>query len=163
MIKHEKIIMTIDGNTYVTAKNAKIVRGAKLLDHFEGELLCRLIKQPEARWLSKEFTENNQELREFHNYLIKEINVEEISSADLPKLIRNNPNFLKSADKTWLVGFYNYLSYDVKNLLGKNQDLNTVQFIKSAIRYNSVYQILLVHIYMKLNMFRATHHPSSGT
>jgi len=25
-----------------------------------------------------------------------------------------------------------------------------------------VYQILLVHIYMKLNMFRATHRPSSG-
>ena len=25
----------------------------------------------------------------------------------------------------------------------------------------TVYQILLVHIYMKLNMFRATHRPSS--
>jgi len=26
----------------------------------------------------------------------------------------------------------------------------------------TVYQNLLFHIYMKLNMFRATHHPSSG-
>jgi len=27
----------------------------------------------------------------------------------------------------------------------------------------TVYQNLLFHIYMKLNMFRATHRPSSGT
>jgi len=26
----------------------------------------------------------------------------------------------------------------------------------------TVYQNLLFHVYMKLNMFRATHHPSSG-
>jgi len=26
----------------------------------------------------------------------------------------------------------------------------------------TMYQILLFHIYMKLNMFRATHRPSSG-
>jgi len=38
-----------------------------------------------------------------------------------------------------------------------------VQFIKkNPTRYNNVSKFLLYHIYMKLNMFRATHRPSSG-
>ena len=37
-----------------------------------------------------------------------------------------------------------------------------VQFVTNPTKCNSVSNILLVYIYMKLNMFRATHCPSSG-
>jgi len=37
-----------------------------------------------------------------------------------------------------------------------------LQFIKNPTRCNSVSNVLLVHIYVKLNVFRATHRPSSG-
>jgi len=38
-----------------------------------------------------------------------------------------------------------------------------VQFIKkNPTRFNNVSKFLLFHIYMKINMFRARHRPSSG-
>jgi hypothetical protein len=39
---------------------------------------------------------------------------------------------------------------------------HTVQFIKKSNKMQQCIKILLFHIYMKLNVFRATHRPSSG-
>ena len=125
------IIKTIDKKNYVTAKDAKIVRGAKLLELFDGNKLCELLKQPGAKWLPKDFTENRQ-LSELHSFFIDELGVEEIRSNKLAQYIENNPDFLINADDEWLVKFYNYLSNDVPKLLEKSGELATVSFIKTT-------------------------------
>jgi hypothetical protein len=134
MLKTEAIIPAIDGK-YIAAKDAKIVYGAKLLELFEGNTLCKLINQPSAKWLSGDFTKDNQQLGELHSFFIRELKIEEIGSDDLARLIKNNPNFLKNIDEEWLIKFYRYLA-DPKNrvisLLGKNGDLATIQFIKTT-------------------------------
>jgi len=134
MIKAENIIPTIDANIYVTAKDAKIARKRDLIEIFKGDLLNKLLNQPNAKWLSGNFTENNQRLREMHSYFHRELNVDLIGSDDLPKLLKLNPAFLKNVDDEWLIGFYNFLSDPknrIKSLLGKNGDLATIPFIKT--------------------------------
>ena len=130
LIRKEEIIPAIDGS-YVSASDAKIARGARLIEMFAGGLLCNLLNQPHARWLSKDFTENSP-LRAFHSFLIKELHVEEISSNDLARLIKSNSEFLKSVENDWLASFYSYLSKEVRNLLGKNGDLATIPFVKTS-------------------------------
>ena len=134
MLKTEAIIPAIDGK-YIAAKDAKIVYGAKLLELFEGNILCKLINQPSAKWLSGDFTKDNQQLGELHSFFIRELKIEEIGSDDLARLIKNNPDFLKKkVDDEWLIEFYSYLT-DPKNrlrsLLGKDGDLATIPFIKT--------------------------------
>jgi hypothetical protein len=130
MLKTEEIIPTIDGK-YVTRKNAKIVRSKELIELFEGDKLCALLNQDGAKWLSRNFTENNQQLRELHYFFKKELKVKEIGSEELAQLIEDNPDFLKKADDKWLVKFYNYLSNNVPKLLEKSSKLVTVPFIKT--------------------------------
>lgn len=130
MIMREEIIPAIDGS-YVKIENAKIQRSAKLLDLFEGELLCRLLNNPNAKWLPKDFTANSP-LKNLHGFL-KELGAEEISPIDdLARLIKANPAFLQSVDDDWLESFYNFLTNDVTTLLGKNGNLATIAFVKTS-------------------------------
>ena len=129
ILMKEKIIPTLD-NDYVSIHNATIHRSSKLLELLKGELLCDFLENPEAKWLPQEFTENSS-LRKLHGFL-KELGAKEISSNDLPKLIRTNPSFLERVDDEWLVSFYNYLATDVRSLLGINGELATVPFVKTS-------------------------------
>jgi len=134
LLKTEPVIPCIDGS-YITANNAKIVRGKDLLNIFKDKYLCELINQPDAKWLSGEFTETNKSLEELHRFFKKYLDVEEIGSNDLPRLIKNNPSFFSNVSDSWLKDFYSYLYKDVKGLLGKNGDLATIPFIKTTDGY----------------------------
>jgi len=129
MLKTEKIIPTMDTNIFVTTKEAKIARGKELIDIFEGELLNKLLKQPEAKWLSKDFTEDNY--GDFHKYLIEKLDAQQIRPINLIQLIKNNPNFMQEVDNNWLIKFYNYLSDDNESLLRKKEGFSLIPIIKT--------------------------------
>ena len=130
MLDHEAIIPASDGS-YVTAKDAKIARSAKLTELFSGQKLDLLLGSKGAKWLATDFTENSP-LRALHRFFTRLLRVEEITSSDLSRLIRSNSLLLKNVDNKWLSEFYGYLAKDVKNLLGKNGDLATVPFVKTS-------------------------------
>jgi len=130
LLKGEEVIPAADGS-YVTALDAKIVRGEKLLELFKGQYLEDFLRQPGAKWLSVELTENSP-LRDLHAFLINELDVQEIESNDLPSLIRSNPAFMSAVSNSWLESFYNYLAHDVKSLLGQNGNMATVPFVKTS-------------------------------
>jgi hypothetical protein len=56
---------------------------------------------------------------------------------------------------------------DIMNIFFVNCDVITVGteelFYKKSNKMQQCIKILFFHIYMKLNMFRATHRPSSGS
>jgi len=133
MLKTENIIPSIDGK-YISSQDAKIVRGKELVDLFEGKKLCGFLNQPNAMWLSKEFTKDNY--GEFHKYFISELKIKEIGPDDLSLLIKNNPNYLKNVDIEWLKLFYTYLGNKVPSLLNvkaprEHGSLITTPFIKT--------------------------------
>ncbi len=128
LFRKEAIIPAIDGS-YIGYRDARIQRSAKLMELLEGERLCALVGNPNAKWLPKHITENSP-LKALHGFL-KALGVREIGSNDLPRLFKQNPSFLESADEDWLVLLYSFLARDVKHLLGRNGDLATVPFIKA--------------------------------
>ena len=131
MLKTEAIIPSINNKEYVTAENAKIVRGKELAELFKDDLLEKLLRQPKARWLSPDFTENNLSLRQLHNFFKEELEIDEIRPGSLVSLLKENTDFLRNVNNNWLLGFYKYLSIKEKSLLGKNGDFATVPFIKT--------------------------------
>lgn len=130
VIMKEQILPTIDGD-YTDIKSGRIQRSAKLLDLFEREMLCEFLDDPMASWLPREFTENSP-LKDLHRFLTKDLDVAEIGSTELPKLIRNNPQFFVNVTDDWLAAFYDYLTENAKSLLGKNGDLAFVPFVKTT-------------------------------
>jgi hypothetical protein len=138
LLKKESIIPCIDG-TYITANKAKIAGAGELINLFEGKKLCDFINQPNTKWLTGKFTKDNKVLRELHGFFIDKENglaVEEISSNDLPRLIRNNINFFdEEIENDWLVDFYMYLE-TVRGLLSRKEDssqtLAILPFIKTT-------------------------------
>jgi len=62
-----------------------------------------------------------------------------------------------------LVSFHcSYLKQYTSFMLGVKKPKECVVFIRKIQQDATMYQNLLFLIYMKLNMFQATHHPSSG-
>ena len=163
LLKEEPVIPCIDGS-YITANEAKIVRGKKLINLFKDEQLGKFIKQPGAKWLSEEFTKDNfSELYDFFTEIKDKggLDIKIINPDYLPQLIENNPEFLKEADDDWLKDFYSYLYRNVIHLLGKNSKLATVPFIKTTDgNINTLYKVnkenqLEINIYLKPTNFSA--------
>ena len=130
LLNQEAIIPASDGS-YITAKNAKIARSAKLTELFGGQKLDLLLDSSGSKWLATNFTINSS-LRELHVFFTKLLQIEEITSNDLSSLIRHNSILLKSADNQWLSDFYGWLAKDVSTLLGRNSDFATVPFVKTS-------------------------------
>lgn len=102
-----KELLPADDDSFVSARNAKLARGAdlrKLLDHAQ---LCKFFQsETTVKWLAGSITlDRTPELR---TYLLNELEVEEITPDSFARRITQS--FLSIQDDEWLLEFYGYLS-----------------------------------------------------
>ncbi len=100
-------LLPADDGSFVSARNAKLARGAdlrKLLDHEQ----LRKLFQSEAtvRWLAGSITQDRTP--ELRTYLLNELEVEEITPDSFARRITQS--FLSKQVDEWLLEFYGYLS-----------------------------------------------------
>lgn len=100
-------LLPADDGSFVSARNAKLARGAdlrKLLDHEQ----LRKLFQSEAtvKWLAGSITQDRTP--ELRSYLLNELKVEEIAPDSFARRITHS--FLSIQDDEWLLEFYGYLS-----------------------------------------------------
>jgi hypothetical protein len=140
LFENEKVYPVIDGG-YADKDKVRIARGGVseggIVDIFTNQKLGLLIGEG-IKWMPTKtnngnFTEDrNSYFRDLYQFIRDKIKVPEIRNENIPGLIRNNSNFMPSInDDIWLKEFYNYLADKLKNLLGKNHDYSTVEFIKN--------------------------------
>lgn len=102
----EDLLLANDG-TFVSARNAKLARGAALMKILnQGQLGALFQSNDEIKWLSDEITlDRTPDLR---SYLMQELDVEEVD----PEVFARNlsEQFLVSQDDEWFIRFYEFLS-----------------------------------------------------
>jgi len=102
-----KELLPADDGSFVSARNAKLARGAdlrKLLDH---EQLCKLFQsEATVKWLAGSITQDRTP--ELRTYLLNELEVEEITPDSFARRITQS--FLSIQVDEWLLEFYGYLS-----------------------------------------------------
>jgi hypothetical protein len=145
MIKmfENEAIYPVAGGGYATRNKVRIARGGVreggIVDIFPNEKLALLL-QDDVKWMPAKtdegnFTDDTKNIfGELYRFIRDEMNVDEIGTDDIPKLIDINPGFMLSPpinNDTWLEKFYNYLAEKTPGLLGKNHDYSTVEFIKT--------------------------------
>jgi len=100
-------LLPADDGSFVSARNAKLARGAdlrKLLDH---EQLRKLFQSDATvEWLAGNITQDRTP--ELRSYLLNELEVEEITPDSFARRITQS--FLSIQVDEWLVEFYRYLS-----------------------------------------------------
>ena len=102
----EALLPANDG-TFVSARNAKLVRGAELMKILNQEQLGALFQsRAEIKWLSSDITQNRTPA--LRSYLMQELDIEEV---DPETFARNlSKQFLASQDDEWFIKFYEFLS-----------------------------------------------------
>lgn len=102
-----KELLPADDGSFVSARNAKLARGAaltKLLDHKQLRELVQ--SETTVKWLPGSITEDRT--RQLRSYLLNELQVEEITPDSFARRITES--FLSAQADEWLVEFYRYLS-----------------------------------------------------
>lgn len=102
-----KELLPTDDDSFVSARNAKLARGAdlrKLLDHEQ----LRMLFQSEAtvKWLAGSITQDRTP--ELRTYLVNDLEIEEITPDSFARRITQS--FLSMQVDEWLLEFYGYLS-----------------------------------------------------
>jgi hypothetical protein len=143
LFENEKILPVIDNdNICISKKNAKLARGGVreggIVEMFPNDKLALLVGT-ESKWMptktdNNNFTDGDDNLGRLYNFLKKKIGVAEIGNEEIPVLLRDNPNFIKSFvdDEEWLMNFYNYLVQKCRADLGKKQRYAQIPFIKTT-------------------------------
>lgn len=101
----EDLLPANDG-TFVSGGNAKIARGAALMEILNQEQLSALFQpNDEIKWLSGEITEDRTP--DLRSYLMQELDINEVD----PEVFAGNlsEQFLSSQDDEWLIKFYKFL------------------------------------------------------
>lgn len=103
----DKELLPADDGSFVSAKNAKLARGAdlrKLLDH---DRLCDLFQSEDAvKWMAGSITQDRSP--ELRTYLLNELDIEEVTPDSFARKITQS--FLQKQVDEWLLEFYGYLS-----------------------------------------------------
>ena len=102
----EDLLLSNDG-TFVSARNAKLARGAALMRILNQEQLGALFQSnDEIKWLSNEITQDRTP--DLRSYLMQELDVEEVG----PEVFARNlsEQFLGRQDNEWFIRFYEFLS-----------------------------------------------------
>ncbi|MBW1677796.1 MAG: hypothetical protein JRJ79_14625 [Deltaproteobacteria bacterium] len=100
-------LLPADDGTFVSARSAKLARGAelrKLLTHNQLRVLFK--SNDDIRWLSGEITQDRTP--DLRTYLMSGLDVEEITPEVFSRKI--SYSFLVSQADDWFVAFYKYLS-----------------------------------------------------
>ena len=102
----QELLPTDDG-TFVSARNAKLARGAELRKLLTHNQLRELFQSDDdIKWLSGEITQDRTP--DLRSYLMSELDVEEITPDGFARRISST--FLASQTDDWFIAFYKYLS-----------------------------------------------------
>ncbi|MHB9068757.1 MAG: sacsin N-terminal ATP-binding-like domain-containing protein [Sedimentisphaerales bacterium] len=105
-LRGEDLLMADDGS-FVSARNAKLARGADLRKLLNQEQLRILFQSTEPiKWLAGEITQDRTP--DLRTYLMNELDVEEITPEGFSRKITHP--FLSNQTDEWFVEFYGYLS-----------------------------------------------------
>jgi len=100
-------LLPADGETFVSAKNAKLARGADLRKLLNHDQLSTLFESGDSvKWLVESITQDRTP--ELRAYLLNELGVEEVTPDSFARKI--NQSFLISQTDEWLIQLYRYLS-----------------------------------------------------
>ena len=103
----EEELLPADDGSFVSAKNAKLARGAELRNLLRQSQLKQLFQTSTTlKWLSGEIREN--QTRDLYTYLIKELKVEEVDPESFARKLDHS--FLSVQTDEWFVNFYKFLS-----------------------------------------------------
>lgn len=102
-----KDLLPADDETFVSARNAKLARGADLRKLLNQDQLRSLFQPMDAiKWLIGEITQDRTP--DLRTYLLNELHVEEVTPDDFARKITQS--FLTSQADDWFVEYYRYLS-----------------------------------------------------
>jgi hypothetical protein len=102
----EDLLPTDDG-TFVSARNAKLSRGADLRKLLNNDQLCFLFQsEDKVKWLAGAITQDRTP--DLRTYLLNELEIEEVTPDSFARKI--TPSFLISQNDEWFIEFYRYLS-----------------------------------------------------
>ncbi len=102
----QELLPTDDG-TFVSARNAKLARGAELRKLLTHDQLRELFQSDDdIKWLSGEITQDRTP--DLRSYLMSELDVEEITPDGFARRISST--FLANQTDDWFIAFYKYLS-----------------------------------------------------
>lgn len=103
----EEELLPADDGSFVSARNAKLARGADLRKLLSQIQLGQLFQSPATmKWLAGEITQDRTP--DLRSYLIAELDVEEVTPDGLARRISHS--FLSGQPDEWFVEFYGYLS-----------------------------------------------------
>ncbi|HDM77281.1 MAG TPA: hypothetical protein ENG51_12570, partial [Deltaproteobacteria bacterium] len=109
-------LLPTDYGTFVSARNAKLARGAELRKLLTHDQLRELFQSDDdIKWLSGEITQDRTP--DLRSYLMSELDVEEIRPETFIELLTDE--FLQAETDTWIIQFYNFLGNDKSELWKK--------------------------------------------
>lgn len=100
-------LLPADDGTFVSARNAKLARGADLRKLLNHDQLCSLFQSGDTvKWLASTITQDRSP--DLRTYLLNELAVEEVTPDSFARKITQS--FLISQTDEWFIEFYRYLS-----------------------------------------------------
>jgi len=106
-------LLPSDDYTFVSARNAKLARSAKLRKLISNSQLQDLFSsQEEIKWLSGEITQDRTP--DLRKYIIDELAVDEIRPEGFAQQLTNR--FLEIQSDEWIIMFYSFLAIDQSEL-----------------------------------------------
>ena len=120
-------LLPTDYGTFVSARNAKLARGAELRKLLTHDQLRELFQSDDdIKWLSGEITQDRTP--DLRSYLMSELDVEEIRPETFIELLTDE--FLQAQTDTWIIQFYNFLGNDKSELWKKPDSILRKKKIK---------------------------------
>ena len=113
----EHDLLPSDEGTYVSAKNAKLARGAELRNLLNQNQLRELFHSMNPlNWISGDITSDRTP--DLRNYLIEQLGIEEVRQENFAE--RLNDDFLEKQDDQWIIKFYSLLENQWPDLWKKS-------------------------------------------
>jgi hypothetical protein len=129
-------LLPTDDETFVSARNAKLARGAELRNLLTHDQLRELFQSDDdIRWLPGEITQDRTP--DLRSYLMSELDVEEIRPETFIELLTDE--YLQAQTDTWIIQFYNFLGND-RSKLWKKPD--SVLRKKKILRLENNYHVI---------------------
>ena len=123
---NQELLPANDG-TFVSAKNAKLARGAELRELLTHDQLRSLFQSDDdLKWSSKDITQNRSP--ELYSYLTKKLNIDEVTPYEFAQKISDK--FLEKQDDNWMIRFYKFISNHKYLWENKYRILQSKQFIR---------------------------------
>ena len=105
-------LLPANDGTFVSARNAKLIRGVALLEILNREQLGALFQShAEIKWLSSGITQDRTP--DLRSYLMQELDIGEVTPETFARNL--SKQFLASQDDEWFIKFYDFL-FDQKAL-----------------------------------------------